>query len=110
MSRTSLRSIAVVRSIADQTAELDKQLKKRDELIAERDAEIKKLSERINELEARVAGLESDLDSIEDEAEEHSLARLGLYRSLITDLDALFGLRRLPIGLRMQLDALEAEL
>jgi hypothetical protein len=82
---------------------------------AQPDKDKKALQRRIKDLEKQVAALTDKVDDLKDtvaclegEAANRDLRRLATYRSVLADLDWIFGLRNLPISLRFQLESFEA--
>jgi chromosome segregation ATPase len=81
------------------------------ERIADLEALIEELREKIEGLDARIAELEQEISTLrgdvrdlEADAGDRAQTRLGAYRSLLIDLDHLFGIRHLPFGVRAALD------
>jgi hypothetical protein len=73
--------------------------------IADLEAQIAALNQKIAGLEEKGEDLESEVARLEDDTEDLSAIRIPAYRTLLADLDYLFGLRHLPFALRLSLDA-----
>ena len=72
--------------------------------IVELEAQITELKRQIESLEFEVARWETDTAEALDRGVNHSVL-LPAYQTLLADLDDLFGIKHLPIALRLSLDA-----
>jgi chromosome segregation ATPase len=82
------------------------------ERLADFEAEISKLKHKIGELEDRIVELSDEVDELksdignrEADNADRAAIQLGAYRAILADLDALFGLKRLPFAVQASLAA-----